>query len=179
MLRSSARVVLGFAVGVTGTSLGTWAVLHTEPSVDHQPLSRASDEIAFREDPAVFADRLRAAHNAEPIDVDWGTSTSADFARELGMIQIGEATVIGVDCRTSTCLATLEWPDYTQARQAMHPLATGTFSHRCTRTVSMVPPDDDAVGAYRGLMVFDCSEERLAGSPRSVASMDGLSGSGP
>jgi hypothetical protein len=103
-------------------------------------------------------DALVAAVQAQGTDPTWSAGAEARFTSDLG--QLG-AHIERVDCRTSACVATLEWPSRAQAQQEYRGLIEARYQLPCDRRIFL----DRAVqedGPYRATLVLDCEHVRAS-----------------
>ncbi len=99
---------------------------------------------------------------SEPVDSRWSKEANAAFRKELGEIGArGKFTVGDVDCRTTSCLAKVDWGSYSDAESGWHQVMFGHYSKKCSRQVFVPAPDEEHVNApYEGEVFFDCTEDR-------------------
>ena len=64
-----------------------------------------------------------------------------------------------VDCRSTSCEATLEWPSAGTAKESLHAITTAMYELPCG-TGLRLPEQSDPGSRYRASVVFDCSEVR-------------------
>lgn len=104
-----------------------------------------------------------AAHEAEPLS-PWGREARYTFSEGISEVApaLG-ATVISVDCRTSSCVALLRWPNYDQARDSIARLTIAQYEPNCTRTTWLPPPDEPSL-VYEGALLLECGPEDHAGT---------------
>lgn len=119
---------------------------------------RSNAERALREYDA-FRAELRN-HAEEPRDPQWASETDRLFTNDF---RITEATLqyrsVQVDCRMTTCVASVEWPSFPEARRRVGLLLTQPLSRNCARSVSLLPPDQPAA-PYRAQLLIDCTDLR-------------------
>lgn len=101
-------------------------------------------------------DALLASVRAQGTDPTWSAGAEAKFTSDLGRLG---AHVERVDCRTSACLATLEWPNRGQAQQEYRALIEASYQLPCDRQIFLDrAASDDA--PYRATLVLDCEHAR-------------------
>jgi hypothetical protein len=104
-----------------------------------------------------------AEAKAEPIDRAWASSTEATVQTDLGTVAAASASrgmsVVGVECRTNHCLATLQWPSFTAASAGYFGVLHGRLQVNCAREI-LLPEPADVTATYEATAVFDCSESR-------------------
>jgi hypothetical protein len=107
----------------------------------------------------LFATR-RADHEREPDDPRWARATEAKLDTDLrALAGVRADRVVGVSCRTTSCLATLEWSSYDEARKASSDLATARYGAACSTWVHLPRPENTS-GAYQATVYFDCLTSR-------------------
>jgi hypothetical protein len=97
-----------------------------------------------------------ARHKAAQVDPSWAPRVSAAFQRDLGAIApLGHFDVLDVDCRTDSCVATLEFVDYKTAQQNWRTLMQKPYQENCGCTVFLDEPRDGAT-KYQTSVVYNC-----------------------
>lgn len=98
----------------------------------------------------------RASVRAQPVDVRWAPDAEAKFADDLG--ELG-ANVAGVECRTSACVATLEWASRADAQRDSLQLVQARYQLPCDRRI-FLDAAGPGEGPYRAEMLIDCESAR-------------------
>jgi hypothetical protein len=98
-------------------------------------------------------------HRLEPIDRDWSRAASAAIDAALSSLTSdGDHRTVAVECKTTSCTATLEWQSFTQARGGygaiMGRLGT-VLDLPCGRSI-VLPEPEEADRPYQATIVFDC-----------------------
>jgi hypothetical protein len=167
-----AGVLAGSLVGIGGATLVARAL---RPAVaDTVPAKSARDLVArlrggvgasaVSGGPGGQADeaRLLARHRKEPMDPRWRDVASrrlrADLAEEIARAQ---ASLVGVQCRSSTCVLELEWKDHASAQAHYQDLVASGTRVRCTYSMRLAEPSP-VRAAYRARLIVDCAENRDA-----------------
>ncbi len=122
------------------------------------PPSDHDFEAALKRDTAFLAELTRD-HAREEVDPSWSRAATAMLRRDLERASDGQFRVVKVDCRTTMCLSTLEWPSYEQAKERALPLAASELELNCTRELLLTPPDDPKA-VYQGSFFLNCLEQR-------------------
>jgi hypothetical protein len=124
---------------------------HVEPPADYP-----TEEEARAHNRELHAAK-RASIQAQPADPAWAPVARTRFSSDLDALG---ATVDTIDCRTSACVATLEWPSRTQAQQEYRQLVEATYQLPCDRQIFL----DQAVGdgLYRAELLLDCEHVRAS-----------------
>lgn len=107
-------------------------------------------------------------HRRDRVDAAWSRAASAGLRGDLGSLATeGHFQVLEMDCRSSSCVATLEWPTFSEARHARAALIGHRYHPNCAYGLSL-PEPDDAASAYRTSMIFQCGDAPLP-SPEEPA----------
>jgi hypothetical protein len=104
-----------------------------------------------------FAAALRA-HAEQPRDPRWARRATSALSSELAEADAAAGYRV-VDCRTSSCVATLEYPDFDTARDSYANALHRKYEVNCTRTVVLGEPQS-AGAPFRVDVLFDCGNER-------------------
>jgi hypothetical protein len=105
-----------------------------------------------------------SAHRQDPPDPSWGPSAAASFRTDLEQIATSDGfRVKSIDCRTTQCLAVVEWPSFAQAREQGGDLAHFPYAVNCARHVLQIPPQRLDVPSETTI-AFDCTEARTSGT---------------
>jgi hypothetical protein len=140
---------------------GGWR-LPTVPSTGDPSDEPAAEAERIREESvtrhrAAFAELL-ARHDDEPIDPTWSRESEYSFGEQLrGIGTLTGTDVRDVDCRSTTCTATLGWESYGRAQEAIDDLLGGQFVPNCARSIRIEPPDDPAL-PLETRFVLHCDE---------------------
>jgi hypothetical protein len=113
-------------------------------------------------EPAYRQERLEQ-HNAEPIDYRWARSNARVWEADLAAF--GETAgfqVTSVDCRTTTCLASLVWPTYRDARKAADRVIQKQYTNNCAKELFTPSSEGLATEPYKAALLLDCEQERAA-----------------
>jgi hypothetical protein len=126
--------------------------------------SRAGTKEAQPVDHKRDHERAILRHRDTVMAPEWAEKTSEAIHKGLREAQPqGEFEIIDVDCRSSSCLATLDWPSYNVAfRQWSHVVGHG-YGIPCGASVYLDEPADRGA-KYRGVVVFECSSRTGQGS---------------
>jgi hypothetical protein len=98
-------------------------------------------------------------HRQEPVDPDWARETSQtvsyliDGARKS--LNHFDVTLKEVDCRTASCVATLNFPSIEAAQLGASAFVTGATSTPCT-TTALLPKTDSKGPVDVSLLFLDC-----------------------
>ncbi|WP_438033165.1 hypothetical protein [Sorangium sp. So ce204] len=119
------------------------------------------DPEAMRREEAAWWTGVIDAHAQQRRDPGWAGRAEESFQADLGAIAPGRTLeVVDVDCRTTSCAATIRWPAYTpEVMKDAGSLAGHPYRERCTKSIS-VPPPEDPSAPYLAQIVFDCATQR-------------------
>lgn len=126
------------------------------PTADHEPDAEplADPEAQARAAEAAWFGSIDR-HEAEPTDAGWANETETVLQRELSAALQGASDEIEVDCRSESCLASVEFGDYTEATTMFASLLQHAYSMNCAITVAAPEPDDPSA-RYTTDVLFDC-----------------------
>lgn len=117
-----------------------------------EELQRAREESRRRHFDA-HAEMLKT-HAAQPMDHSWASSAAESFRADLhGLRKESRAKVVNVDCRTNSCVATLEWPSFHDAKSGFSALLHALYKVNCVRTITLPDPPDPSK-PYSGTAIF-------------------------
>lgn len=131
-----------------------------------QPVAAPPSEREFADDRRITTARHARAiedHGREPVDIKWARRTESAFRSDL--TKLGEAhgfSVVSIDCRTTTCASTLEWPEYGKAVGGWRDIVVARYESNCGKDIVLPEPDDPS-HPYRATVVFDCEVARTEG----------------
>jgi hypothetical protein len=103
-------------------------------------------------------------HRAEPVDPDWGPSTTELVNDDLHRLaQFAGVNIREVECRAESCRAVVGWESMGVAMENYQRLVVTPIRVNCGRTI-LLPEADQVQGAVEATLVFDCAEWKAAGS---------------
>jgi hypothetical protein len=104
-------------------------------------------------------------HEAELSDPAWSASTGHAFESDLrGLSTENGFRLLTSQCRTTTCSARLEWPDYKSALQGAQKLVHHVYRTNCgTETALPEPPSGRENDPYQVTLLYDCAWLRAGG----------------
>ena len=95
-------------------------------------------------------------HASEPLDPKWSVSTGNAFATDLGQLaEVQSFRVVNTQCRTRTCSATVEWPDYDTATSKYAALLYQRTQANCAKEIVMPEPANRGT-AYQATILYNC-----------------------
>lgn len=124
-------------------------------------LQTAVDGGAAMEDVAGNVQSWKSTHAAAARDPVWAPKASVDLSEDLKAIaETSNAfRVIDVDCKTSTCVANLEFTNSGTATKTWRSLLTKSYRVNCATTI-LLHSTDNTEAAFREQLMFDCKEAR-------------------
>lgn len=115
-------------------------------------LEHYQKELSYREE---FIDK----HNQEPVDSAWSQTTNQSLHEQLVAAETRDgAKLKQVDCRSKTCIATLEFPTPSDALtyvQAGGKTATSAAAKVCNGSI-MIPTPPTGAGSYDLTVLYTC-----------------------
>jgi len=100
-----------------------------------------------------------AAHWQEPTDDRWAPEMTQTLRRELTeLTRKGEFSVVRVDCRSESCVAIIEWPNYQRAMKNWNLVLQVPRSAPCGVEAALQDPIDPKA-RYQTSVFFKCSVE--------------------
>jgi hypothetical protein len=103
-------------------------------------------------------------HRDEPRDARWASATEAKLEADLASVATAsKLKVVRVECRTTTCVGTLEWQSYPEAMRGYGATMRRPFSVNCAQQVLLLPPPNPAA-PYQASMIFECESWRADGN---------------
>jgi hypothetical protein len=148
-----------------GALTGVGALLLVQ-SLGHpaaRPPTKAASEDDRRAAADGYAQRLAARiarHDRERRDEGWATPKERVLGEQLKQIAADahlDFTLVGVDCRVTTCVARLHWPSRDAARAELHGLLSATAPIICARDIAF-PPSPQYDGPYEAPLLIDCTD---------------------
>lgn len=116
------------------------------------------------EERAMFQERLTASKR-EPVDSRWAATVNDLIRTDLEhALAGGSAKLVEVECRTSTCSATLEWSSQHEAETKYESLFQRPLRANCGVSILLPEQTGDRPGPVRTTALFDCSGWRESGS---------------
>lgn len=155
-------ITAGVAAGVLSSVATSW-LLHPAGApgpVISERGARPSGGEAPPADPWKAQREALEVHAREEVDPAWAPAVTGRLTDALsGLAPRGRFRMAGVDCRQTSCTATLDWASYKDA-QSDYDLFRKELLHAmqrkltCGVTVGFAPPADPAAG-YEGKILFD------------------------
>ncbi|MBM7119200.1 hypothetical protein [Archangium primigenium] len=96
-------------------------------------------------------------HARAPGDATWSRGARDAFGADFAALTREQPfTVRDIDCRSHTCVTTLEWPSYAEAVQGHAHLLRHPFAMDCTRSI-LLPEPEDPTARYQARLFLDCA----------------------
>jgi hypothetical protein len=106
--------------------------------------------------------RLVDMHEAEPVDEKWASEKKYEVEKGLAALarEGGGYRIKNVDCRSTSCSAELEWPNFEAAATNASVLAhTALYGPDCARRIILPEPEDRTRPYAASLLVWSCRRE--------------------
>ncbi|WP_157775352.1 hypothetical protein [Melittangium boletus] len=99
-------------------------------------------------------------HSREPVDPTWSRSARDSFGADFASLTRGQGfTLKDIDCRSHTCVTTVEWPSYAAATQGYSLLLQHSYAMDCARSI-LLPEPSAPQGNYQARLLLDCANLR-------------------
>jgi hypothetical protein len=119
-----------------------------------RPLTRDESRAQHEEE---FDNKL-ADHAQDPVDSTWAPSAQTNFVADLSALASdSKFHLLGVDCRSTTCVAEVEWKNYGEAVSQFGSVLHAPYKQNCGTTI-LLPEPPDRAAAYRAKAMFECGE---------------------
>ena len=135
----------------------------TPPAPIQPPLPPPSDPAVRERERAQTIARHEEAirnHKQQPVDPAWSRGAAAQLRSDLAEVGASSGfSIVEVECRTTSCISTLEWPSYGKALTGWQELLHHPYKSNCSREITLAEPEDGQ-GPYQATAVFDCEVSR-------------------
>ena len=103
-------------------------------------------------------------HFADGRDVPWAQATEASFRADFTSSALGLDKIVSLtnlDCRMTSCVATISWKDDETARRTWKSLIHAMYSTPCATRIAL-PPQEATVGSgpVDARLLLDCTDAR-------------------
>jgi hypothetical protein len=106
------------------------------------------------------------AHMQETFDTKWAPGAARSFQHDLETAgQDAGFSVLSVDCRMTSCTATVRFESYELARRQFGTLLRSPFQVNCHREVTLDPPPADPAAPFEATAFYDCTGVRAGDVP--------------
>jgi hypothetical protein len=107
---------------------------------------------------------LLRSHANEPKDARWAAGVEPKLAADLAKAaERGKFSIVGVDCRTTSCVGVMEWPSYAEAVRGYGAAMRQAYRVNCAQEI-LLPPPPNPQARYQASMIFDCESWRADGN---------------
>lgn len=100
-------------------------------------------------------------HEADARDVLWAASSERSLTEIFSSVQ-GTHRLTGLECRMSSCVASLEWPSYQEAVTGYQSILQTPLVPNCSISIIIEPSQDGQVSQQRAFL--DCVDARSENS---------------
>ncbi len=107
----------------------------TPPSIDGE-IAEAQRQEAIAEWEAQLD-----SHSTEPRDPSWAVDIERSFAEQLEQLDEGALDVESVECRTTTCLAAIQFSSFRDATEYFAELLHHDYAGGCGTSITMPEPE--------------------------------------
>ncbi len=159
-------VLAGLLSGV-GSSLLVTAMQARRNTTVARPSPSSSSQVVHVDHLAEHRAAVRE-HDAQPIDRDWSLPMARSLTSTLS--RLGTTTgfrVASVDCRTTLCVADLDWEHYNAALGHYGDVLHDRSPGGCSRE-TILPPPSGASGRYRAEVIFRCERSSAGQQSRQI-----------
>jgi len=96
------------------------------------------------------------AHQRQPIHPTWAPEATRAFSTDFSALTQGQQlTVRSIDCRSTSCIARVEWPSYEEATANYHMLLQHSYALDCMRSL-LLPEPEEPERAYEASLILEC-----------------------
>jgi len=134
------------------------------PVTDPGPAPEPVEPPSAVEIEAQHTERIRA-HQAEALDPAWSRTTTTVLAADFKHNSGTHFNAKSVDCRSTTCAVTLEWPSRDQALAEWRRALMQPTRANCGRAIVVPERPSTVTGPIDVTLLMDCSSWVKAGSP--------------
>jgi hypothetical protein len=129
-------------------------------TVEEMKAARANRMAELR----AYDDNLIRQHWADPDDKAWSSITTPSLRASMeSLAKSSTFKVVDVNCRSTSCLATFEWPSYDDASREFSKIADEPTQMNCTRGITL-PEVTDPSQPVQATMIFGCKNWKDQGS---------------
>lgn len=101
-----------------------------------------------------------AAHRQQSRDSRWARASEASLRGDLETLSsAARFEVEEVDCRSTSCISTVRWPNHSVALASWPDLLHANYHLGCAREITL-PEPADVSQPYRATVVFNCQPPR-------------------
>jgi hypothetical protein len=93
---------------------------------------------------------------AQSRNAEWAAKAEKAITEEMPKVLGNSATLINVDCRSSACLALIEWSSFSVAQEYWNIVVLAEMPVRCDREITLPPPKDERARYREHLVMVNC-----------------------
>jgi hypothetical protein len=101
-----------------------------------------------------------ANHRRDARDPKWAPRAESGIRDTIGTVA-GTHKATRVECKTTSCVATMEWPSYDEALHGYGRLLTAIYTPNCAVKILVHDPVDGQQ-TYQEQLLFDCTNARAS-----------------
>lgn len=120
---------------------------------DDTPPDPVAERVAKEKE---YADDL-SNHEKDGRDPAWAPRAESTLARSI-QDTLGDERIVRVDCKTTSCVAHIQWPTREAAAKEYQKLLITSFEPNCA--VKILLHEQEPGGPYRERMILDCTDSR-------------------
>ncbi len=129
----------GLLVGLAGVAYFAWPPLTNQSAAAGEAQRREESKRRHTE----AYERALKTHAAQPVDSGWAGTASEMFRADIEAKKAeSRAKVVGVDCRTDSCVAELAWPSFHEARTGFRAVLHAHYRVNCVKSITLPEPKD-------------------------------------
>jgi hypothetical protein len=160
-------VASGGAAGVLGAVVASAVIRPVALTAAGGASARVSNGPLGTRDPHAdtrrFHERLEA-HAREPVDTLWARDAQVAYDDDLRSLAADAGfRLVGVDCRSTSCVALLTFASFAEAKGSMQRIVLSHWTLNCAKEMNLDPATDGA-SAYATTIYFDCASARAPGA---------------
>lgn len=139
-----------------------------QPKVEPPPPAPASAPVAVAKKTRVIKKQARVAqgptpedlvkaHESDSVDGDWSSATADKLQADFEKMDTSHSfAVSGIDCRSKSCLVSVEWDSFKHAEDSKDEIVGAAYSVACGKRL-VAPPGKAKDGNFRATLLFyDC-----------------------
>jgi hypothetical protein len=130
------------------------------PKPEPEPAVRTEEEqaVALRD----RRDERQRQHDHEARDTPWATRVESELGNALSAVaERGGFSLGDVECRSTSCTASIRWPSFVASREGAQLLARLPLETACRRTMLLPAPEEGSdTAAYEARVFFSCAREQ-------------------
>jgi hypothetical protein len=130
----------------------------SQPGISEEQLT---DEERAERWQKLFTARLDAVR-MEPRDPTWAKTAEAAFERDFATAaEKLQTKLVGVECHTTGCLATVEWSSHGEARRSFRNILHHNYEINCATTVDIGKEPHNPTERVQATLLLECESARI------------------